>query len=164
MEKKLRKHQNLLVEAGAGVILFAVWSVTRVNLFLALSDLSVNDVYDVADELGLNGTFFLAFMIFVFASILLCQLSIRLYIGLSATAEGKGRTKGWAYLVMAAVLLVTDAQLNWEAFGVERILAGEAITLHLLVGIFMELASMYILLELLISGICVKTLRKKMKE
>ena len=101
------------------------------------------------------------------AGVLLWQLSIRMYIGLSATAEGKGKTKGWLYLAVTGLVMAAELQIAWEAFGIDRILAGEVLEIYAIVSaiisFIMELASAYVLLELLISGICVKLLRKKMK-
>ena len=163
MEKKLRKRQSLLVDAGMGVILFAVWSVAKVNLYLGHSSFVLEELYRTAEEFGINKKFFLIFMVSFVAVILLFQLGVRLYIGLCAAKEGKGTSKGWAYLVLAAALLIIDMQSYWQSFGVERILAGEGMSVNLISGLCMEAASMYILLELLISGICVKKLRRKMK-
>lgn len=161
MEKELRRQQNLLVEAAVGVILFAIWSVAKVNLYLGHSSLTTDDVYRVAEQIGINEKYFLAFMIVVVASFLIWQLSVRMYIALSAIAEGKGkRKKSCTYLVIAAVLLITDLQSIWQAFGVDVIRAGEEISVNLITGFFMEAASAYVLLELLISGIRVKKLRK----
>ena len=164
MEKELRKCQNTLVEAGTGVILFAVWSVVKINLYFGLSTFDFEEVYHVAADFGLDEKMFLIIMVIVIAAILLWQLGIRTYIGLSAAAEGKGKTKGYGYLVWAAILVVTDIQINWQAFGVDRILAGEGISVNLITSLCMELASVYVLMELLISGIRVKRLRKKMNE
>ena len=164
MEKKLRKQRHLLVEAGTGVILFAIWSVAKVNLYLGLSSFSLDDLYETAAELGINEKFFLVFMGVVVAAILLWHLSTRLYIGLSATAEGKGTPKGYGYLVLAAILLVTDLQSNWQAFGLDRVLAGEKMSMNLITSLCMEAASLYVLLELLISGFRVKQMCKKRKE
>ena len=164
MEKELRKQQNLLVDAGTGVILFAVWSVVKVNLYLGLSLFPMEQLYEVAAEVGLSEKFFLAFLVTILVGILLWQFGIRLYIGLSAAAEGKGKNKSWMYLVVAALLLITELQFNWETFGVDRILAGEGLTANQIIGICMEIASAYVLLELLISGTRVKILRKKRKE
>ena len=163
MEKELRKWQNLLVDAGTGVILFAAWSVVRVNLYLAFLPISMEDIYNVAAEVGINKTFFIVFMLVLVAGILLWQLSIRLYIRLSATAEGQGKQKGYAYLVVAAVLFVTNLQFNWQTYGVDQILAGEMLSVEQIVSLCMEAAAMYVLIELLISGIRVKILKKKMK-
>lgn len=164
MEKELRKRQILLSEAGVGVILFAVWRVVSVNLYLGFGDFPLESVYEVAAEWGINEKFFLFLMLAVVAVAQIWQLGIRLYIGLSATAEGKGKNKNWLYLVAAGVLLIGDLLFFWDTFGVDRMLAGESLEIQASIGIFAELASAYVLLELLISGVCVKLLRKKMKE
>lgn len=163
MEKKLRKYQNLLVEAGTGMILFAVWGVAKVNLYLGLSAFPMDEFHSVAMELGLNETFFLIFMVVLVASVLILQLSIQLYIGFSAIAEGKGKRKSWFYFVVTLVFFVTTMQTNWQAFGVDQILAGEPITADLIMSICVELVAAYVMLELLISGIRVKILRRKLK-
>lgn len=164
MNKKLRKQQNLLVDAGIGVILFAVWNVVKTNLYLGFSPIFIEEVYEAAKEAELNEKFFLAFFITFVVVILLWQLGIRMYIGLSAMAEGKGKTKGIAYLVLAAVSLLIDLQAAWQVFGIERILEDEGPSVDLITGLCMEAVSIYVLLELLISGIRVKKLRKNRKE
>ena len=163
MEKELRKRQILLFEAGVGVILFAVWNITKVNLYLGLTPLPVDALYEEAAKNGISEKFLIISLIIVAVGILLWQLFIRLYIGTSAAAEGKGKKKGYAYLVGAAVLLVSDFQINWQAFDVQSILAGEEISVNQFMSICMEEASAYVLLQLLLSGIRVKKLRKKMK-
>jgi uncharacterized protein YqgC (DUF456 family) len=124
-------------------------------------------IREAAAEFGLNEKFFLIFMIALFAGVVIWQLTIRLYIGLSATAEGKGKNKGWLYLAVTAVVMAAELQLAWSSFGIDRILAGEALEINAIINtiisFFMELASAYVLLELLISGVRVKLLRKKMK-
>ena len=163
MEKELRKRQILLFEAGVGVILFAVWNITKVNLYLGLTPLPVEVLYEEAAKNGISEKFLIISLIIVAVGILLWQLYIRLYIGTSAAAEGKGKKKGYAYLVWAAVLLVSDFQINWQAFDAQSILAGEEISVNQFMSICMEAASAYVLLQLLLSGIWVKKLRKKMK-
>lgn len=164
MNKELRKQQNHLVDAGTGVVLFAVWSVAKMNLFLALSPKFSEELEKGMELLGMDADWILAVIAAIFVIILLWQLVVRLYIGICATAEGKGKPKGYAYLVVTAILLVTDFQTNWQTFGVERILAGEKMSVDLITGICMELASMYVFVTLLISGIRVKMLKRKMKE
>ena len=168
MEKELRKRQSHLMQAAAGVILFAAWRVISVNLYLGFGTIQLEMIQKAAAEIGLNEKFFLFFLIALVAGVLLWQLSIRMYIGLSATAEGKGKPKGWLYLAVTAVVMAAELQLSWSSFGIDRILAGETVEVNAIVNtiisFFMELASAYVLLELLISGVRVKLLRKKMKE
>ncbi len=168
MEKELRKRQSHLTQAGTGVMLFAAWRVISVNLYLGLGMLPLEMIHEAAAEFGLNEKFFLIFLIALVACVLLWQLSIRMYIGLSAAAEGKGKTKGWLYLAVTAVVMAAELQMAWVAFDIDRILAGEAMEINVIIStiisFFMELASAYVLLELLLSGVRVKLLRKKMKE
>ena len=163
MEKELRKCQHMLVEAGTGIILFAVWNVAKVNLYLGLSLFPTELLHTAAVEAGVDEKSLAIFTATLVALVMIFQLSVRLYIGLSATGEGKGKNKSWIYLVLTAVLLITNIRADWQTFGVERILAGEKMSVELITGICMEAASLYVLLELLISGIRVKKLRKQMK-
>ena len=167
MEKELRKRQSHLTQAGTGVMLFAAWRVISINLYLGFGMIPVEMIREAAAEFGLNEKFFLIFLIILVAGVLLWQLSIRMYIGLSATAEGKGKTKGWLYLAVTGLVMAAEIQLAWGAFGIDRILTGEVLEIYAIVStiisFIMELASAYVLLELLISGVRVKLLRKKKK-
>lgn len=160
MEKDLIKHQNMLVDAGTGVLLFAIWNVAKVNLYLGLSLFPIEEVYEVAAQYEINAQFFLILIVAIIAVILLFQLGIRMFIGLAAIAEGKGKPKGWNYLLLAVFLLLTDLQTYWQAFDVDRIMAGEEISVDMIASLCMEAVSMYILVELIISGFRVKKLKK----
>lgn len=163
MEKELRKQQNILVEAGTGTILLAVWSVAKVNLYLGLASVSIEDVYSAAEKDGINPKWFLVFMVTLLVIILLVQLLTRLYVGLSAIAEGKGKEKRWGYIALSAVILVMDLQTSYQAFWADRIRLGEPMTFDSFTSLCMELVSAYVLLELMICSIRVKKLRKNRK-
>ena len=98
------------------------------------------------------------------AMILLWMLGSRLYIALNAIAEGKGKKKGWAYLVLTAILLLTDMQSFWQVNLVSFLFGGLKNAFSMSVSFVLELVSLYMLLELLICGIRVKRLRKMEKE
>ena len=164
MEKKLRKRENLLVDAGKGVILFAVWSVAKVNLYLGMSSFILEELHKAALEYGISEKALIVLMGSLLAMILLWMLGSRLYIGLNAIAEGKGKKKGWAYLVLTAILLLTDMQSFWQVNLVSFLFGGLKNAFSMSVSFVLELVSLYILLELLICGIRVKRLRKMEKE
>ena len=164
MEKKLRKRENLLVDAGKGVILFAVWSVAKVNLYLGMSSFILEELHKAALEYGISEKALIVLMGSLLAVILLWMLGSRLYIGLNAIAEGKGKKKGWAYLVLTAILLLTDMQSFWQVNLVSFLFGGLKNAFSMSVSFVLELVSLYILLELLICGIRVKRLRKMEKE
>lgn len=159
MEKKLRKRETQLADAGMGVILFAVWAVAKVNLFLAMSGFFLEDVYKIAEENGIGRKFFVLLVFVIIAVLLIWQLSTRLYIGICAVREGKGKPQGKAYLVLAAVLLITELQ---SVLGMLVTRPEENIP-DAIMSLCLEAASVYILLELLTSGIFVKHMRKKRK-
>ena len=164
MDKKLRKRENLLVDAGKGVILFAVWSVAKVNLYLGMSSFILEELHKAALESGVSEKTLIVLMGSLLAVILLWMLGSRLYIGLNAIAEGKGKKKGWAYLVLTAVLLLTDMQTFWQVNLASILFGGLKNAFSMSVSFVLELVSLYILLELLICGIRVKRLRKMEKE
>lgn len=163
MEKELRKRQILLFESGVGVILFAFWNIIKINLYYALIPFPVEAIYEEAAKNGISAKFLIISIIVIALGFLLWQLSIRVYVGMSARAEGKGKKKGYAYLVWAVILLMLDFSINWQAFDVKNLLAGGEIGEGQITNICLEAASAYVLLQLLISGIRVKRLRKKMK-
>ena len=159
MEKQLRKHQQMLLDAGKGMILFAVWSVVKLNMYLGLSATFLESLQQEALNYGVDKNVILGLICTIFALVLLGYLTLRLYVGLNAMAEGKGREKGEGYLVLDAVLL------GMSLVDLRNIyLTKQEMTVNLLVGFCMEIASIYILVELLVRGICVKHLKKKMKE
>jgi hypothetical protein len=159
MDKKLRKRETLLADAGAGVILFVVWSIAKVNLYLGVSGFFLDDVNRYVEETGINKTLLVAFIGAIFIGILLWQLCTRLYIGINAIREGKGTPRGWGYLVVTAVLLISEVQTFWGMLmpGTHDSIGNAIMT------VCMEAASVFVLLELLVSGICVKYLRKQKK-
>lgn len=164
MDKKLRKYENLLVNSGGGVILFAVWGVAKVNLFMGLSSSFLGEVEKAALENGVDGDTIMAVMGVVAALILLWQLCTRLYIGINAIAEGKGKKKGWAYLVMTGFFLVTDIQAQWQILVANFSNNWAGFNISMPIAFLLEMVSVYGLVELLVSGIWVKKLRKMRKE
>lgn len=164
MDKKLRKHENILVNSGGGVILFAVWGVAKVNLYIGLSSSFLGELKKTAVENGMDANFIVAIMGVIAALILLWQLCTRLYIGINAIAEGKGKNKGWAYLVMTGFFLVTDIQSQWQIWVVNFMHNWAGFNISMPIAFLLEMVSVYGLVELLVSGIWVKKLRKMRKE
>jgi hypothetical protein len=159
MDKKLRKRETLLADAGAGVILFVVWSIAKVNLYLGVSGFFLDDVNRYAVENGINKTFLVAFIGVIFIGVLLWQLCTRLYIGVCAIKESRGKSKGWVYLVVAAALLISEVQTFWG-----MLMPGTHDSIgNAIMAVCLEAASVFVLLELLVSGIYVKYLRKQKK-
>ena len=164
MEKQLRKQQNRLADAGWGTILFGIWSVIKVNMYLGLSSSFVSELHREAENLGEIKDVVLGFFWFVFAMILVFYLVVRSYIGMAAMAEGKGKKKGYGYLIVTAGLVVMTLMDIWNIYIEDYLANRQDITMNLITGFCLELASLYVLLEVLVAGLRVKQLKKKRKE
>lgn len=159
MEKKLRKREAQLVDAGRGVILFGIWEVAQVNMFLAMSS-EFKEAWQTALQIaGVDVKVYTVGLWVFVVFVLLLQLLPRLYIGFSAVADGKGRKKGNAYIVLAAVLLVFNLQTSW----ISNFSGISQVSVNMIVRLLLNVVSLYIMVELLIAGIGVKRLRKMMK-
>lgn len=162
MERKLRKQQSLLVDAGTGVILFGIWGVAKINLYLGLSPIFLEALHIMAQEIEIDEKIIAAILWILVAMWLVMEMGVRLYVGISAMAEGRGKKKGYLYLVVAASLLGVTLSQGWSTFGPEA-LAKSGINMSLILSFCMELVSVYVILELLIAGIRVKRLKKLLK-
>lgn len=164
MEKQYRKLQHLLIDAGMGTILFGVWGVVKVNMYLSLSSFFVNELAREAGNYGVDKRAILTAVMVILVLTLLFYLLIRLYIGMAAMAEGKGKDKGNGYLIVTAIVLVTTLTEIWNIYIRNSLLTSTDLSLDNITGFLMELAAVYVLAEVLVIGIRMKRMRKKMKE
>ena len=97
LQVRLRKDRNTLVVVGAGVIAFGVWSVIK-----AVMDAAVNIETLLVTRSGERlspAAFWIAL-----AVIVAIELALRVYVGRSAIAEGRGVKKGALYIVLAILM------------------------------------------------------------
>ena len=163
MEKKLRKNESNLIASGFATILFGIWLEAKslLGAFLVTSNSEVADTLDFSDALKEEdpGAMLIVMLILlaVVVGILLAGVLLRIYIGRSADADAKGRKKkGWAYVVWAIILAVFDIigiASTWLA--VSRLNLFSTIVTSLV-----DIASLAALIDLIISAINVKRLRK----
>ena len=98
---RIRRLQDTLTVAGFGVIAFAAWSVVKaILLFFLLDEASQRELLKLSDGVPMQ-VFYIMFAIVAFADLLM-----RLYVGRSAQAEGRGKRKGFAYIVFAALMAI----------------------------------------------------------
>lgn len=159
MEKKLRKQQNLLVDAGMGVILFGIWGVAKINMYMAMSSEFAEAWQSAIQISGVDGELFTRGLWIFISVILVIDLLSRLYIGFSAVADGKGKKKGYGYIVLSALVLVSNLHSSWLTYS-----SGfQQINVNTVMGLLMEVASLYVMVEVTITAIRVRRLRKTMK-
>lgn len=175
IQKELRRNRSTLAIVGIGVIAFGAWSVVKTVLILALR------VGDPLGEGALTENVPPELMRAVFygatAFLLLIDLVLRLYVGLSARREGLAGKKGSAYIVLACLLAVmsvyscvysagtiikTDEPAE-EAPSAELFQfdprEGEDVD-DAVVSTLVEITATVTLIELIVAGVRVKRLRK----
>ena len=103
-EAKTRHLQSTLSIAGSAVVAFCVWSFAKIGLFLAFFDENT-----VRWLLGIDDASFSTTLFVLLGIIALVDLGLRIYVGLSARAEGHGKKKSSLYLVIAAIAAIANA-------------------------------------------------------
>ena len=95
----IRRLQDTLVVLGTGVIAFGVWTLVKSILLYTLGNAHFRE------QMGQPATAMALEFIYVAVGIgTLCELGFRLYVGLSARAEGFGKRKGWGYIVVVGIM------------------------------------------------------------
>jgi hypothetical protein len=186
--RKLRKYESILVLSGFGVMIFGLWSIIRAAIYYILYP------FDVAEFLGKSeyaqimaegreeGVEFITenlgtIIMVVLFTVLAIDLLLRIYVGMSARAYGRGRKKRGFFIFVAWVMAVfalfgivmsvqnfvqpvidafKDSSANaYAETGATGEQAGS-------VSIFVDITSFLVLLELAISAMQVRKLRKQL--
>ena len=151
-ERKMRRYQNLLTVSGLGVIIFGLWSVLKTILLLFMKE---GILSEIPDDTFVRVMFFL-----ILGGILLIDVLIRLYVGLSARAEGFGKKKGYGYVVIAILMaLASLTSLALIFFD-----SNEQSIWELIVSVIVEATSLVVTIELLVAAFTVKKLKKETGE
>ena len=156
MDKQLRKSQSSLMISGIGVILFGAWTMAKIVLICIYSPQEIVSAGEAGESVPLVAVVLLMFLFFLVPDLLL-----RIYVGLSACAEARGKKKGYGYIVVALIMslglaFVVGGSLflfvvsgNWTA----------ASFADLIIVSIVDVTSVSALAEVVVSSIRVKKLR-----
>lgn len=117
MEIELRKHQNNLIIVGTGIIILGFWSVAKSIMMFTIDNTSLEKIVkqvvmdsgtdsEMASNLTASDLMLIVTIITMVVTIL--ELFVRVYIGKSAIAEGRGQKKGNLYVALAILLALMD--------------------------------------------------------
>jgi len=169
---RLRRDENTLTVVGSGVILFGVWTVVKmvlqeINRFpefmaeLGADELGFEET-GLAD-MGLDPKLLATVVAFtVVIIVFLMDLALRVFVGLSARAEGRGRPQGRLYLILAGLLLVLSG-LSFVSYVITYFSHSEYVV-DADAAILVELTSFITLLQMIISAVRVRRARRMEKE
>jgi len=159
LQIQLRKNQDTLKIVGLGVMAFGAWSIVKSILYTTAQWSSIKEEIVVPEA---NETIAKMVYLFMIAVILTVEIAIRLYIGRSAIAEGRGERRRPGYIVVAFLITAIGLTLTVTAFVVPGIRM--ELNLDLLASLFVEITSAVITLEMCWSAIRVRKLRRQLAE
>lgn len=162
MEKNLRKYRNNLVVTGTGAILFGLWTVVKLNMSILLFPDILGALPTAAREVGMPESALWITMAVILVIAISIILGARLFIGINAIAEGKGKKRGYTYLILAAILLFSNLKSMPDLFVAQ--LKEDVGLIDAIITILVELTSLYNLSDLLYYGVRIKLLNRKQKE
>lgn len=152
----LRRLSDALVVLGSGIIVFGAWTVLKTIASLLLQTSEAREITAAADsDLKYVVSIVLLFLFLGF------DLAMRLYVGLSARAEGLGKRKRHAYLFPAALMALGSF------FTVAIVVTGVALwglpLSEAIVTLCIEGTAFAVLALLIYSAIKLKRLKKSME-
>lgn len=150
---KLRRYETNLRISAVGVIAFGGWNFLKTLLLILLNPQSIIDAADLSE--GASGLLYIVYIIMIIA--VLIDLGFRLFVGLSARKEANGKKKSIAYLIITVLLII------FSLIGLVSVIAslGSSSTFDTIVMLIVEATSLYASLELFVSAILVRRLRKE---
>jgi hypothetical protein len=183
--RQLRKYESILVLSGSGVMIFGLWSIIRFALYYIIKPfdpeeyIGKSDYSELLTESSEVGVDHLAenmgtIIVVIVFTVLAIDLLLRIYIGMSARAYGRGKKSG--FFIFAALLIavfellgiIVSVESFWapiiavireqsvDAYA-ETASSGDHVGS---VSIFVDITSFLILIELVFSAFKVRKLRK----
>lgn len=110
-QRKIRKSQITLVIVGTGIIVFGAWAAVKVYLLVLFRRAElIKGLREIIDDSAdAYEDRYLVYAILVLATVyVLIEMGVRLYVGLSAIAEGRGSRSGKMYIVFALLLILSS--------------------------------------------------------
>ena len=176
---KIRKFRDTLVTGGFAIIAFGIWTVIKsimeafTILRPMLGNMSFEDLTQVQAEqlrelIDSNALFYtLLFFVLVF---LIVDLAVRVYVGLSARAIGLQKKKrngkersGIVWLVFGVILTAFGIySLIVSLTQAEELLHSYSI-MYFVVSLFVDVTSIFVTAELVVTGFRLRGLTKKQK-
>ncbi len=162
---KQRRAQDTLIIVGSGVILFGIWTVLKSigMLFITREELmeQIREAID-AQHLPVNERLVMVIALVMIGLFLLAGILIRVIIGTSAIAAGRNRKHGAAYIPLTILMILTSMLSIGGGLGsffisVKEETAGDSS----LSGIIIEITSIIMLIEMLVSAARLRKYRKK---
>ena len=158
METELRRRRSELLTLGYGIIAFGLWSVLKTYLYTW-----VDPIIREADVTAENRTAAVIVAYIMITMVLAVDFGLRLYVGMSARAEGMGKKKGRGYIVVAALMLLISVLLWFLSLGYIQSRAENDSLMDYIISMVVDLTSIAILARLVYNAVKVRQLRRELE-
>ena len=158
METELRRRRSELLTLGYGIIAFGLWSVLKTYLYTW-----VDPIIREADVTAENRTAAAIVAYIMITMVLAVDFGLRLYVGMSARAEGMGKKKGRGYIVVAALMLLISVLLWFLSLGYIQSRAENDSLMDYIISMVVDLTSIAILARLVYNAVKVRQLRRQLE-
>lgn len=159
---EIRKSQNTLIVVGTGTIIFSIWTAVKMlGLLFLLRNETVDALLKKTGPIEGLSDKSLFWMVVVINIIVIVLLSgVRVYVGLSAIAVGRGKRRGWLYILAAVVMIIGNilAFFTGFFFAVEREQLGAFASDQSLSTFIIDTTSLIMLTQMVISAVKVRKL------
>lgn len=157
-EIEIRKYQSILRSIGTGIIMMGAWSLAKaVSMMLIDSSEMYTAAGEISDvpELAMSQHAAMIFVICVTAAVVLIDILIRIYVGRSAIAIGKGQKRGAAYIVLTCLLILFSMIALLLIIASFRYYGKEGSDVSISAAVI-ELTSLIMLIEMLVASFRLK--------
>jgi len=157
MDAELRKRESVLFYSGMALIVFTLWSVTKTIIAGIVNPAEWKGVFTDIVGYQQRRIFFLFAMV-IYALVVAVEIVFHFYIGISSIKDSRGETKSIAYIIVACIFLLLNIAAMVYTYFIDRI---EHFGMNELASLIIDTTSLYILVEIIISGIQIRSIRKK---
>ncbi len=162
IQKKVKRCESNMVINGTWFMVFGLWSVLKIVITMIYTDGGVKQLFGDIEFESLFEEILVFLILFVFVIIL---LMIHVYIGMNAIAFGRGKKRRKIFLFVAAAFAVMTILglpsyfRGWEAGHVIAMIDDTKIA-----AMLVDLALVYILVDMVVSAIRLVAYNKKLAE
>lgn len=155
MSAKIRKHQHTLVHSGLALILFGLWGILRLSVMIIQNGSVIAEMIPKDPILTPKQALILVYsLVFVVAA---GDLLVRLYVGIRAIQEGRGRSRRITYVVISVVVLALYAYSDITFFGTSLY---KGLTTEAVATIIVDFTSCIAFWEIIFASLAIRRYRR----
>lgn len=145
VEVEIRRRRQTLYYSGRAFVVFGIWSFIKIFFWLYLNPIDWAELVGVEIS-GFEDVYKLTFYV-ILAIIVFIDILFRLYIGLSAIGEEKGKKKRITYVIFAVLYIILTALSYTQASDDSNYLGGDTVT-----TVFLDVTSSIALVAIIINS------------